>query len=66
MRYPAALLLASTLASSAHADVLRVGPAQQFAEVADAVSAATNGDLILVAPGTYASFDVDDLSLIHI
>ncbi|MCP3917657.1 MAG: hypothetical protein GY711_19090 [bacterium] len=51
------------LALPAAADVLRVGPAQPYSEVADAVAAAVDGDLILIASGTYAGFTVDDKAL---
>lgn len=66
MRGRAWLLVAASavLSAGARADVLNVGgPAPDFAQIADAVAAATNGDLIRVWPGTYGPFTVRDRSL---
>lgn len=59
--FPIVLLL-----SNAHlaAEVLDVrGPAPDFAEIADAVVAAQDGDVIRIWPGTYDAFWIDDKSL---
>lgn len=55
------LILASWLAIAVVATppaVLRVGPTQTFATIAQAVAAAAPGDLILVDPGIYPAFSV--------
>lgn len=52
------------LASSARAEVLRVGgPNADFDEIQEAVTAAAEGDTILVRPGSYGTFTVDDKDL---
>lgn len=44
-------------------NVLRVGPSQAYATIDAALAAAVDGDVILVDPGTYPPFTVDDLSV---
>ena len=41
-----------------------VGPGVDFADIQAAVSAASDGDMILVAEGTYRSFSIDGKSLV--
>ena len=58
---PLALLLP---AAPAGAEVLDVrGPSPDFAEIEDAVTAAADGDVIRIWPGTYSAFWIDDKSL---
>jgi hypothetical protein len=59
MKALALVFALSVSAVPAAAAVLTVGPGGMFAEIADAVAAAQPGDVVLVAPGTYAPFDVD-------
>ena len=49
-----------------NADLLRVGPGEIFTTIQAAVDAASDGDLILVEPGSYPEFRVDgkDLSIV--
>lgn len=66
MRAPSALALlaVAALAPSLRADVLHVnGPTPDFVEIAPAVVAAQDGDVIRVWPGTYGGFTIDDEDL---
>ena len=63
-----ASLAALTLASAAHAGVIVVddsgGPGVGFTSIADAVTAAAEGDVVLVQSGTYSPFTIDGKSLV--
>lgn len=48
-----ALPFAALLAQSAGAEVLRVGPGQEFVRIADAAKAAKDGDIVEILPGEY-------------
>lgn len=59
-----ASVLACVTAASVRADVLEVGPGQPFANIQDAVSAASDGDVVLVSAGTYAgAVTISDVAL---
>jgi hypothetical protein len=62
---PAALaVLALGLGSIAQAGVLKVGTsAGAYATIGAAIAAAAEGDTILVEPGTYPAFSIDDKAL---
>ncbi len=47
------LCLLSFCALAAKAATLNVGPGQQYTTIQSAINAATNGDTVLVSPGTY-------------
>ena len=58
------LVAAAAFAPLSRAEVWTVGGSTpDFPEIAAAVQAASDGDLVLVWPGSYASFLVDDLDL---
>lgn len=59
----AGLLAVSALAPAPRADVLEVGPGKPFAEIQDAATAASDGDVILVAPGIYGTVRIVNKSL---
>lgn len=48
-----ALPFAALLAQSVGAEVLRVGPGQEFVRIADAAKAAKDGDIVEILPGEY-------------
>lgn len=63
MKHLSHLLSVLALSVPAGASVLVVGPTQTFTEIQSAVDAATDGDVVLVKSGTYASFSVRELDL---
>ncbi len=48
-----ALSVAALLAQPVGAEVLRVGPGQEFVQIADAAKAAKDGDIVEILPGEY-------------
>src|SRR5262245_37194506 len=58
-------LAVALLVAPVRAGVLRVSPAgpTDFHQIQDAVTAAVDGDIILVEPGEYAAFTVADKAL---
>ncbi len=48
---------------SIKADVLTVGTAGDYSTITDALMAATDGDILLVEPGSHASFVVDNIGV---
>ncbi len=58
-----ALTLLLHVPVSAAADVLTVGAAGAFPDIQSALDAAADGDAVLISSGTYASFQVPDLSI---
>lgn len=63
MKLHLALLIASILASPALADVRVVSSSGPFTTIQAALDASTDGDIVLVRPGTYGGFSVPDRSL---
>ena len=47
----------------AAADVLTVGPSGDYLQITDALAAASDGDILLVEPGGYISFVIDNLGV---
>lgn len=60
-----ALLLGACLATALHADVLHVDAsgAGDFLDLPEAVAAASDGDILLLAPGSYSGATLDDLGV---
>ncbi|MBI5431877.1 MAG: hypothetical protein HZA52_03490 [Planctomycetes bacterium] len=56
-------LLSPPTSSPTPGDVWIVGPGGQFADIQAAIDASSDGDILLVKPGVYASFSVDDKAL---